>query len=179
MATPGPKGNFKADPDPRYRPFRIGAYALYLVVVSAFSLLVINSVVTSVIRMTPGRRPPAEPTLTVYECLKKAESLFQEMESERARQSTTFPAARADEAWGKFRIGWLERFRDAESRCALDSRDRDRGAVREVYERLSRVMDLFTTSAVQYAGEAGGAVDELRESFAAARKDPKALMPFP
>ena len=169
-ATSGSKGSAKGAPDPRYRPFRIGAYALYLVVVSAVSLLVIKSVVSSVIRMTPGRKPPAEQTLTVAECLQRAEALFHELESERARVSASTPAARSDQAWEQFRVGWIERYRDAESRCALESRSRP--SLREVYDRLSRVMDLFTTSSVQYAGEAGPGVDEFRASLEVARKGP-------
>jgi len=173
MASSGSKSSSKgAANDLRYRPFRIGAYALYLVVVSAVSLLAIKSVVTSVIRMTPGRKPPAEQTLTVAECLQRAEALFQDLESERAKVAASVPAARSDQAWEQFRVGWIERYRDAESRCALESRSRT--SLRQVYDRLSRVMDLFTTSAVQYAGEAGGAVDALRESLAAARKEPAA-----
>jgi len=158
--------------DPRYRPFRIAAYAFYLVVVSAFCVLVIRSVVGSVARMTPSSRPPAEVTLSVAECFDRAESLFREMEQERTRLSGSYPASRSDAAWGQFRVGWLERYRDAESRCAL--RSRARGSLRQVYERLLRVMDLFTTSAVQYAGEAGGAVDGLRDSLEQARRAPAA-----
>ncbi|HVE85861.1 MAG TPA: hypothetical protein VND93_23560, partial [Myxococcales bacterium] len=133
--------------DPRYRPFRVGTYAAYLVLVSVFSLLIIKSVVGSVMQMTPPRRPPADAILSVAECLQTAEALFRELEQERARLSSTFPAARTDDSWGKFRIGWMERLRDAESRCALESRARE--PLREVFARLSRVMDLFTTSAVQ------------------------------
>jgi len=171
MATPASK-SAKAAQDPRYRPFRIGMYALYLVVVSVFSLLVIRSVVGSVLKMTPPHRPPAEQTLTVSECLHRAEAMLHELEQERATLSTTFPAARTDDAWEKFRMGWMERFRDAESRCALESRSR--GPLREVFSRLSKVMDLFTTSAVQYAGEAGGGVDAFRAALEAARKEPAA-----
>jgi len=172
MASAAPKSSPKAGLDPRYRRFRIGAYALYLVVVSFVSLLVIKSVVSSVIEMTPGRKPPAEQTLTVAECLQRAEALFRELESERAKVSASYPAARSDLTWEQFRVGWIERYRDAESRCALESRSRP--SLREVYDRLSRVMDLFTTSSVQYAGEAGGAVDALRDALAAARKEPAA-----
>ncbi|HEY8209585.1 MAG TPA: hypothetical protein VIG99_18990 [Myxococcaceae bacterium] len=173
MASPEPKNAAaKGALDPRYRPFRIGAYAFYLVVVSAVSLLVIRSVVGSVVKMTPGLRPPAEPTLTVVECLQRAEGLFQELEAERARLTSTFPASRTDDNWVKFRVAWEERYRDAESHCALESRSRL--PLREVYERLSRVMDLFTTSSVQYAGEAGPGVDEFRASLEAARKEPAA-----
>src|SRR5688572_12614510 len=102
----------KAAQDPRYRPFRIGAYAFYLVVVSAVSLQVIRGVVGSVMEMTPPRRPEAEVTLTVPECLQRAEALMQEMEQERVRLGK-LPASKMDVNWGKFRIGWEERYRDA------------------------------------------------------------------
>lgn len=172
MAGTDPKSSPKAGLDPRYRPFRIGAYGFYLVVVSIVSLLVIRSVVSSVIQMTPGRKPPAEQTLTVAECLQRAEALFRELETERAKVSASVPAARSDLTWEQFRVSWIERYRDAESRCALESRSRT--SLREVYDRLSRVMDLFTTAAVQYAGEAGGAVDALREALVAAHQEPAA-----
>jgi hypothetical protein len=161
--------------DPRYRPFRIGAYAFYLAVVSAFSLLVIRSVVTSVLAMSPSARPEAEVTLSTRECLQRAEALFQELEQERAKLTTgTFPASRTDDQWVRFRVEWMERYRDAESRCGLQSRAPDRVRLRKVFDRLSRVMDLFTTAAVQYAGEIGGAVDEVRASLEEARRDPTA-----
>ena len=157
----------RAAQDPRYRSFRIGAYAFYLAVVSAVSIQIIRGVVGSVMEMTPPRRPPAEVTLTVPECLQRAEGLLQEMEQERVRLSRQ-SASKMDLSWEKFRVGWEERYRDAESRCALDSRARE--PLRDVFDRLSKVMDLLTTSAVQFAGEAGGAVDGLRASLEAARQ---------
>lgn len=158
--------------DPRYRPFRIGAYAVYLVLVTLISVLVIVSVVKSVRAMTPGRRPASETTLTVRECLQKAETLFQQLEEERTRLTHALAASETDDAWVQFRVGWLEQFRNAEAQCAVQSRGRE--PLRQVFRRLDQVMDLYTTAAVQYAGEMGGAVDGLRSSLDAAKKDPSA-----
>lgn len=158
--------------DPRLRAFRIGAYAVYLVVVGVMTVLVTTSVVRSVRAMTPGRRPASEVTLTVRECIQRAEGLFQELERERDRLTQAFPARKLDEAWVQFRVGWLERFRDAEARCAVQSRGRE--PLRQVFQQLDQVMDLYTIAAVQYAGEMGGAVDGLRGSLDAAKKDPAA-----
>lgn len=176
MATAPPKspGPGPGTLDPRFRPFRMGAYAVYLTVVGVVSALLIRSVVLSVIAMTPGAKPEAEVTLTVRECLQRAEALFRELEQERTRSTTINPAARTDDEWGQFRIGWMERYRDAESRCALHSRAPDRERLRGVFDRLARVMDLFTTAAVQYAGEIGGAVDDLRASLDEAKREPAA-----
>jgi hypothetical protein len=150
--------------DPRYRPFRIAAYALYLVVVSGFSLLVIRGVYGSVVAMTPRALPAAEVTLSVRECLERAEGLFGDMQKEHAKLIDTVPAAQADDVWDQFRVGWMERYRTAEASCALGSQSRAR--LRAVFEKLSRVMDLYTTAAVQYAGAMGGAIDGLIASLA-------------
>jgi len=156
--------------DPRFRPFRIAAYALYLVVVSGFSLLVIRSVAGSVVTMTPKPLPPAEVTLSVRECLQRAEGLFGEMQREHAKLLDTLPATNSDDVWNEYRVGWMKRYREAEAACALHSQARVH--IRKVYDRLSLVMDLYTTAAVQYAGEMGGAVDGLLASMAEAKKDP-------
>lgn len=138
-------------------------YAVYLTAVAIISLLIIVSVVRSVIRMTPGRRPPAQKILTVRECLDDARELWTELE-DRRRHLTDQPKARqADEAWGEFRVKWLDRKRDMESRCDLESRDRVR--LRDAYNQLERAMDLYTVHATQYAGEIGLVVDDLRQSM--------------
>ncbi len=161
--------NPKPDPrDPRFRSFRIGAYALYLVVVIGFCLAMFRSIWGSVKQMAPARLPPSAITLTVPECLGRAQVLFDELEGQRAR-FLSGNAKAADEEWAVFRSSWQERFRQAEASCALDSRDRS--AVKSVYRRLEQVQDLYTTHAVQFAGEVGGAVDELKDSLASARTE--------
>jgi hypothetical protein len=154
--------------DARFRPFRAGALAVYLVVVGVFSWLVIASVLRSVLAMSPSHRPASEQTLSVRECTQTVERLWRELEDERAALSTHAPVKRADHDWTRFRVAWLERLREAESRCAADSRPRP--ALRDAFRRLDKLMDLYTTHAVQYAGEIGSSVDGLNEELDALKR---------
>ena len=158
--------------DPRYRRFRAAAYGLYIALVSAFSLMIIVSVTRSIAAMTPPRLPAAEPTLTVRECLDGAQTLWRELEREREALVNLSPARNVDQEWMLFRTQWLRQMRERESHCALGARDR--ASVKAVYSRLEQVLDLYTIHAVQYAGEVGGAVDNLHEAFEVARSSPAA-----
>nr|WP_225937604.1 hypothetical protein [Myxococcus sp. RHSTA-1-4] len=158
--------------DPRYRRFRGGAYAVYILLTTLFSVWILWSVGRSVAAMTPERPPDAPQLLTFRECLDGAQALWAELESEREKLVRVSPARDVDRQWMRFRTAWLERLRQRESMCGLESRDRER--LRAVYRRLETVQDLYTIHAVQYAGEVGGAVDALHAAFATARKDPGA-----
>jgi hypothetical protein len=160
----------KADPkDPRFRPFRIAMYSLFVALCVAFALTVIFSVVRSVRVMTPSRPPDVESPLTVPQCLQLAERLWNDLEEGRKQLTAKNRARSVDEDWAQFRIEWVERLRGAESKCA--TRARGRGALRNVFARLDKVQDLYTTHAVQFAREIGGAVDGLRLSLAEARRE--------
>jgi hypothetical protein len=158
--------------DPRYRRFRAAAYGLYIALVSVFSLMIIVSVTRSIQAMTPPRLPPAEPTLSVRECLDGAQQLWRDLEREREALVNLSPARSVDQEWMVYRTGWLKQLRERESHCALESHERP--LVKAVYTRLEHVLDLYTIHAVQYAGEVGGAVDSLHDAFAAARASPDA-----
>lgn len=155
--------------DPRYRSFRIFSYAAYIAVVSAFSLNVIVNVVKSVMVMNPGHRPPSEIILTVRECLDGAEQLWTELDAQRQRLADHSPERSADQEWSHFRVQWLDRFRDTESRCALESRSRS--SLKRTFETLDHIQDLYMTHAVQFAGEVGGAIDSFRAATTAVRRE--------
>jgi hypothetical protein len=155
--------------DPRYRRFRVFAYGAYIAVVSVFSINVIVSVVRSVMVMNPGQRPPSEVTLTVRECLDGAEQLWSELDAQRQGLASHSPARSVDQEWSHFRVQWLDRFRDIESHCALNSRSRV--ALKGVYEKLDHIQDLYMTHAVQFAGEVGGAIDRYRAAVQAVKKE--------
>lgn len=150
------------------RPFRVAMYGFYLAVVGTFSLLIIVSVVKSVIAMTPGHRRQSDVVLSERECFQKAEQLWNELEKERQALASHTPATTADDVWAEFRVKWLERHRQAASMCALDSRARAR--LREVFLRLDKAMDLYTTHAVQYSGEVGPTADALKQALNDATK---------
>lgn len=154
--------------DPRYRPFRIAAYALYLVVVVAFCGMLIVSVVRSVIAMSPGVTSGGQRVLTVQECMDQAGALWQDLDAQRQQLSREVPAKTTDEKWSRFRVRWLGRLREVQSLCALDSRARK--PLRLAFERLERLQDLYMTHAVQFAGEIGPTLDEFRSALDAAKR---------
>jgi hypothetical protein len=155
--------------DPRYRPYRVFAYAVYILVVTLFSLNVIVSVVKSVMIMNPGKRRPSEVTLTVRECLDGAERLWGELDGQRQGLAAHAPARNVDQEWSQFRVKWLDQFRDIESRCALNSRSRT--TLKSVYQKLDDIQDLYMTHAVQFAGEIGGAIDKYRAAVQAVKRE--------
>jgi len=141
-------------------------------VVTAFCLAVTLSVSRSVATMTPDKKPSVEPVLSYRECLDAAGELWSQLDVEREKLVRTTPARKVDKQWMDFRTTWMQRLRDREAQCALESHDRV--SIKEVYRRLEVVQDLYTMHAVQYAGEVGGAVDALQAAFSTARRNPAA-----
>ncbi len=154
--------------DPRFRPFRTVAWAVYLVVAVGFSLLVTVGVFNSVMRMTPELPPTTGDVLPAAECVAQARGLFEELDARRQALAREAAPARADVAWVGFRSDWLSRMRRLEARCAVDAKGREKlGAM---FDRLERVLDLYTTATVQFAGGVGPAVEALQAAFADAAK---------
>lgn len=155
MTTPAP------DPkDPRFRTFRGAAWVVYLVFAVGFSSLIIYSVFKSVLEMSPGR-PATSQVSGEAECLIQARALFTELEQQR-RDSTQAPeVTKADARFLKFRIDWLGRKRALEARCGLESRPQ----LKATFASLERVLDLYTTASVQFAGGVGPTVDELKRQL--------------
>ena len=159
----------EASKDPRYLPFRVAAYALYLLVVIVFCILLISSVVRSVIAMTPTQSSTAAPIISVRECADRADDLWQQLDRQRQALSSEAPAAATAQRWSEFRVAWLQRLRDAESSCALPTHSR-RG-LKMAFDRLEHLQDLYMTHAVQFAGEIGDTLDSFRLSLEAARRE--------
>ncbi len=158
MARNAPKAR-----NARYRPFRAVALGAYLVVVLVFSGLVIISVVRSVLEMTPRKPLNATERLGAKECAVRAQELYAQLETRRQDLSEVQPAAEASLRWTSFRVEWLNGLRQAEASCSEDALRRD------VFERLETLENLYTTSAVQYSGEMGPAVDSFRRALARLR----------
>jgi hypothetical protein len=160
MARPAPVR------DPRYRPFRVAVLAVYLVVVAVFCILITASVARSVQAMSPRREPVHTATLAPEACVDRALGLLDEMEARRRALTGITPASRADTTWMSFRVEWLERLRQAESSCGVDARERRELA--DLFRQLEHLEDLYTTSAVQYSGEIGPALDRFHRMVARA-----------
>lgn len=101
--------------------------------------------------------------------MERAERLWAELDAQRQGLSSRVPTRDAEQDWSQFRIQWLNVFRDIEAQCALDSRSR--APLKRVYERLDHLQDLYTTHAVQFAGEVGGAIDAFRQAVQAVKSE--------
>jgi hypothetical protein len=164
-----PRGDPK---DPRFLRYRAAMYGLFIVVSAFFSVLIIVSVVRSVWAMSPPALAPAERTLTFRECLDAADHLWRDLDARRQQLTQQSPLRSADAAWYVFRLEWLDRYRSSEAECALESHDR--AELKRLYGQLAYLMDLYTTSTVQYDGQVGPTVDAFRAALAEARKSPAA-----
>jgi len=147
--------------DVRYRPFRMAVWAVYFVVLLFFAGSITFSVIKSTLDMSPDHKPPAKEALSVDECLSRANALWVELDERRKAMSTQSEVRRVDaEYWTQFRLDWLERHRNVEASCAVDAKGREQ--LKEVFKRLDQTMDLYTTHAVQFAGEVGPTLDALK-----------------
>lgn len=155
-------------PDARLRPFRAAAWAFYLVVAGVFSLLIIVGVIRSTLAMSPPHQTEAAYLLGTTECAGRLRALFNELEEQRRQLvGTTGSARKVDREWVKFRLEWLGRERSAESVCALNAQGREKLA--RAFRELNSLMNLYTTHAVQFAGEVGPTVDAFEEALEAAK----------
>lgn len=151
-----------APADPRFRPFRGLAWALYLVVAVGYSCLVIFSVTKSVLAMSPGR-PEGGATLPVEACAGRLAELFSEVERERQALERV-DSATADARWLTFRNEWMVRARQLESICAVE--EPSRAGLKATFAALHAVMDHATVSATQLSGQLGPALDAFRAQHA-------------
>lgn len=147
--------------DPRFRTFRGVSWVVYLVFSVGFSSLIIYSVFSSVLSMTPETPPALGASMTEGECMSQARALFAELEQQRKALAEAPVVTGADQAFLKFRIDWLTRKRAIEAKCGLDAREKARAA----FSSLDRVMDLYTTASVQFTGGVGPKVDELKKQL--------------
>jgi hypothetical protein len=151
-------------PDPKlYKGFRRGTLAVYLVFSVGFSCLVIWSVFSSVLAMTP-KRPPASPdVLTLRQCALGAKAMFEELETQRKGFTTDGPAADADKRFLEFRTDWLIRERKLESECGVDQPERKQ--LKKAFGSLIHLVDQYTTGSVQFSGSLGSIVDDLKHEL--------------
>ncbi len=153
-----------------YRPYRGLAWGLYIFFAVIFSLAITINVVKSTLAMTPAKPPPTSELMSPDACVATARSLWAELDQRRDSLSDPFDGGsvrRVDVDWTAFRIEWLTRHNAAASRCGSDAPDR--APLKRIYKELDTVMDLYTTNAVQFAGEVGPTLDALRSDLNAYR----------
>jgi hypothetical protein len=150
--------------DPRYRPYRIAMWVVYFAVLAFFTGSIIVSVIRSVMVMTPSHRTTDTSVLTPDVCVLRAKALWSDLDQHRKAMSEQAEVRRVDaDFWLQFRGDWLQRHRDAEAQCAVDSPGREN--LKAIFRRLEQTMNLYTTHATQFAGEVGPTVDALKSSL--------------
>ncbi|MEW5740472.1 MAG: hypothetical protein AB1938_16210 [Myxococcota bacterium] len=157
-----------ADPkDPRFRPYRTVAWALYLLLAVGFSSLVVFSVFKSVFAMTPDRPEPSGQALPVVQCTAGARALIDRLEVQRRGFSDNEPT-KADQRFLEFRVGWLKDKRALEAQCGLSEPGREK--LSAAFGKLERLVDLYTTASVQYAGAVAPTLEALKRDLDEAGK---------
>jgi hypothetical protein len=145
----------------RYRPYRLAVWVVYFVILMVFSLSITVSVFRSVWSMTPAHQTVTGSTLSEAECLDRARALWNDLEDRRTQMTNHSPVSDVDSKyWAQFRVEWLARQRVDEAACTVVAPDRVQ--LRQLFVQLDRVMDLYTTHVVQFAGEVGPSVDKLK-----------------
>lgn len=152
-----------AKPDAKYRPYRGAMWALYIAFASFIGLCVTISVIRSVQAMSPSRPPRGGTALDPEACRALAQQLFAELDGRRQKLASAETVRLVDADWTRWRVGWMNEFRDAEARCDVDAPERKQ--TREIFSALEKVADHYTIHAVQFAGEVGPAVDALRAAL--------------
>lgn len=117
--------------------------------------------------MTPRKPEPAAEVLSANQCVERTQALLDELEKKRQALTQADSVRRVDQKWTHFRVEWLQREGQLESQC--DAHAKDRKSLGLAFEQLEKLMDLYTTHAVQFAGEVGPTFDDVRESISQAR----------
>jgi hypothetical protein len=164
--------------DPRYRPFRIALWVVYLAVVGISIALTIRSVV----RNLQGEGPPSEtlPTrTTVRVCLAELEALNREQHERTWRIGADLASGgEAMQRWTAWSREWQQRLDDLEARCRLDVADDPRtyperrvlAAARDAVERVHRgyvlQVNRFAMEDAELARAAAEALQSARAAIA-------------
>lgn len=117
--------------------------------------------------MTPRKPDPAAEVLSVTQCVERTQALLDELEKKRQALTQADSVRRVDQRWTHFRVEWLQREGQLESQC--DTHTQEGKPLALAFEQLEKLMDLYTTHAVQFAGEVGPTFDKVRESLERAR----------
>jgi hypothetical protein len=158
--------------DPRFRPFRIALWVVYLAVVAVAVVLTIRSVVKSL-------RGPPRPSATlpsraaVRVCLVELEGLNRE-QNERAWKLGSDQAEGSDPVrrWQVWSREWEERLDDLSSRCRLDTEGEGfpgRGELASARDAVLRVHRGYTLQVNRFAQEQATLSREAAESLHAAQ----------
>ncbi len=112
--------------DPRYRPFRIALWVVYLLVVAVSVGLAVRSIVKN---LRAPHRPAAEGVLptraALRVCVNELEALHREQNQRAWRLGDEIAEGESVERWQTWSKDWEQRVDDLSDRCRLDASDPD------------------------------------------------------
>jgi hypothetical protein len=131
---------------------------------AAFCLFITWNVIRSVMQMTPSMPPEPQQLVSVRECADRGQKLWRALEAARRSLSEATGNVRdAHESWAVFRNEWVQNLRIAQAECGIHHKERQ--SLRVVFSDLEELENLYTTHAVQYAGELGPALKRFHQDL--------------
>lgn len=166
--------------DPRYRPFRIALWAVYLVVVAVSVGLAVRSIVK---HLREPHRPAAAGALptraAMRVCVNELEALHREQNTRAWRLADEISEGEAVERWQVWARGWEQRVEDLADRCRLDASDPDpqgfggraelaraRDAVLALHRAYAAQVNRFAQEEAVLARGASAALEDARSALA-------------
>ncbi len=170
--------------DPRYRPFRIALWVVYLAIVGISVALAVRSIVGN---LRAPHRPAAVGVLptraAMRVCVNELEALHREQNTRAWRLGDEIAEGESIERWQAWSKDWEQRVDDLGDRCRLDASDPDPqgfGGRIELARARDAVLALhraYTAQVNRFAREeadlARAASDELEAARSALARPPK------
>jgi hypothetical protein len=158
--------------DPRFRPFRIALWIVYLTVVAVAIGLTVRSVVKNL-------RGPPRPSVTlptraaVRVCVTELEALNRDQNEHAWRLGSDLAeGADAVRRWQSWSREWEQRLDDLSSRCRLDTEDQGypgRGELAAARDAVLRVHRGYMLQVNRFAQEQAGLARDAAESLRTAQ----------
>jgi hypothetical protein len=165
--------------DPRYRPFRIALWVVYLLVVGVSVALAVRSIVSN---LRAPHRPAAEGVLptraALRVCVNELEALHREQNARAWRLGDEIAEGEPVDRWQKWSRDWEQRVDDLADRCRLDASDPDpqgfggraelaraRDAVLVVHRAYAAQVNRFAREEAELARSASDALEAARRAL--------------
>jgi hypothetical protein len=166
--------------DPRYRPFRIALWAVYLLVVGLSVALAVRSIVKN---LRAPHRPAAVGVLptraAMRVCVNELEALHREQNARAWRLGDEIAEGESIERWQTWSKDWEQRVDDLADRCRLDASDPDpqgfggrlelaraRDAVLALHRAYTAQVNRFAREEAELARAASDALEAARSALA-------------
>ncbi|HET8542534.1 MAG TPA: hypothetical protein VFL83_21850 [Anaeromyxobacter sp.] len=166
--------------DPRYRPFRIALWVVYLLLVAVSVGLAVRSIVKN---LRAPHRPAAAGALptraALRVCVNELEALHREQNTRAWRLADEVAEGESVERWQAWSRDWEQRVDDLADRCRLDAGDPDpqgfggrvelsraREAVLTLHRAYAAQVNRFAQEEADLARAASDALEDARAALA-------------